>query len=66
MLAVIGEVTGRDTTPVITPRRAGDPARVVASAERIALELGWKARFGVAEMVSSAWSGWRRQRDAQA
>ncbi|MEY9847455.1 UDP-glucose 4-epimerase GalE [Streptacidiphilus sp. MAP5-3] len=63
MLAVIGEVTGRDTTPVITPRRAGDPARVVASSERIAQELGWKARFGVAEMVSSAWSGWRRQHD---
>ncbi|MBF9071590.1 UDP-glucose 4-epimerase GalE [Streptacidiphilus fuscans] len=65
MLAVIGEVTGLDTTPVVTPRRAGDPARVVASAERIAQELGWKARFGVAEMVSSAWSGWRRQHPAQ-
>jgi UDP-glucose 4-epimerase len=65
MLAVIGEVTGLDTTPVITPRRPGDPARVVASAERIAHELGWKARFGVAEMVSSAWAGWRLQHPAQ-
>jgi UDP-glucose 4-epimerase len=59
MLDVIGEVTGLDTTGEVTPRRAGDPARVVASAERIAKELGWKARFDVREMISSAWAGWR-------
>ncbi|WP_042376804.1 UDP-glucose 4-epimerase GalE [Streptacidiphilus melanogenes] len=59
MLDVIGEVTGLDTTGEVTPRRAGDPARVVASAERIAQELGWKARFDVREMISSAWAGWR-------
>ncbi|WP_042412753.1 UDP-glucose 4-epimerase GalE [Streptacidiphilus anmyonensis] len=59
MLDVIGEVTGLDTTGEVTPRRAGDPARVVASAERIAEELGWKARFDVHEMISSAWAGWR-------
>lgn len=59
MLDVIGEVTGLDTTGEVMPRRAGDPARVVASAERIAQELGWKARFDVREMISSAWAGWR-------
>jgi UDP-glucose 4-epimerase len=59
MLDVIGEVTGLDTTGEVTSRRAGDPARVVASAERIARELGWKARFNVREMISSAWAGWR-------
>jgi UDP-glucose 4-epimerase len=59
MLDVIGEVTGLDTTGEVTPRRAGDPARVVASADRIAHELGWKARFDVHDMVSSAWAGWR-------
>ncbi|MFF7990110.1 UDP-glucose 4-epimerase GalE [Kitasatospora xanthocidica] len=58
MLAVIGEVTGRDTTAEVTPRRAGDPARVVASADLIHRELGWTARHGVKEMVASAWDGW--------
>ncbi|MEU9042244.1 MULTISPECIES: UDP-glucose 4-epimerase GalE [unclassified Kitasatospora] len=58
MLAVIGEVTGYDTTAEVTPRRPGDPARVVASADLIHRELGWSARHGVAEMVASAWDGW--------
>ncbi|MFF8771444.1 UDP-glucose 4-epimerase GalE [Kitasatospora sp. NPDC015120] len=58
MLDVIGKVTGYDTTPEITPRRAGDPARVVASAELIHRELGWTARHGVESMVASAWEGW--------
>ncbi|MFB7472289.1 UDP-glucose 4-epimerase GalE [Kitasatospora sp. NPDC056184] len=58
MLDVIGEVTGYDTTPEIAPRRPGDPARVVASAELIHRELDWTARHGVEEMVASAWEGW--------
>ncbi|MGV9265301.1 UDP-glucose 4-epimerase GalE [Kitasatospora sp. NPDC003701] len=58
MLDVIGRVTGYDTTGEVTPRRAGDPARVVASAELIHRELGWTARYGVEEMVASAWEGW--------
>jgi UDP-glucose 4-epimerase len=59
MLDVIGEVTGRDTSGEVVARRAGDPPRVVASAERIAKELGWSARYDVREMVASAWDGWR-------
>jgi UDP-glucose 4-epimerase len=58
MLDVIGRVTGYDATGEVTPRRAGDPARVVASAELIRKELDWSARFGVEEMVASAWDGW--------
>ncbi|MFC9329623.1 UDP-glucose 4-epimerase GalE [Kitasatospora sp. NPDC057015] len=58
MLDVIGRVTGYDTTAEIAPRRPGDPARVVASADLIHKEFGWSARYGVEEMVSSAWDGW--------
>ncbi|MEV0191924.1 UDP-glucose 4-epimerase GalE [Kitasatospora purpeofusca] len=58
MLDVIGKVTGYDTTPEITPRRAGDPARVVASADLIRRELDWTARHEVEDMVASAWEGW--------
>ncbi|MFW3172986.1 UDP-glucose 4-epimerase GalE [Geodermatophilus sp. CPCC 206100] len=62
MIATIRRVTGTAdqewSRPVIEPRRAGDPARVVASADRIREALGWKARYGVEEMVASAWAGW--------
>jgi UDP-glucose 4-epimerase len=65
MLEVIARVTRRDTTPQIAPRRAGDPARVVASAERIRTELGWTARHGVDEMISTAWNAWQARRGAE-
>ncbi|MFF6780347.1 UDP-glucose 4-epimerase GalE [Streptomyces sp. NPDC012510] len=58
MIARITSVTGHDLPPVVVDRRPGDPARVVASADRIAAELGWKARYGVEDMISSAWAGW--------
>ena len=59
MLDVIGRVTGLDATGEVVARRPGDPARVVASAERIADELGWTARHDVEDMVASAWAGWQ-------
>ncbi|MFF9208142.1 MULTISPECIES: UDP-glucose 4-epimerase GalE [unclassified Streptomyces] len=60
MIGLIGEVTGRGAAaaPLTAPRRAGDPARVVASAERIHAELGWTARHDTRAMVASAWAGW--------
>jgi len=39
----------------IGPRRAGDPTRLVASAERAAERLGWTAERTLADMVSDAW-----------
>ncbi|MFE2587335.1 UDP-glucose 4-epimerase GalE [Streptomyces sp. NPDC059378] len=60
MIELIQEVTGRtDVSPKVTGRRAGDPARVVAAADRIRAELDWSAERGVREMVESAWAGWR-------
>ena len=40
---------------VVEPRRPGDPAAMVADVTHAADVLGWKARFGLAEMVGSAW-----------
>lgn len=59
MIDHINTITGHGLAPVVTDRRPGDPARVVASADRVATELGWKARYGVEEMIRSAWAGWR-------
>ncbi|MFB7029238.1 MULTISPECIES: UDP-glucose 4-epimerase GalE [unclassified Streptomyces] len=64
MVALINEITGHMTEPLVTPRRPGDPARVVASADRIAAELGWKARHDVRDMIESAWTGWVARRTA--
>ncbi|MFR9676752.1 UDP-glucose 4-epimerase GalE [Streptomyces sp. TR06-5] len=58
----VAEVTGlREPAPRVAPRRAGDPARVVAAADRIARELGWTATRDVRDMVSSAWEGWQHR-----
>lgn len=59
MVALIAELTGRpELSAIVTDRRAGDPARVVASADLIAKELGWQARHDVRAMIASAWAGW--------
>ncbi|MGW2400659.1 UDP-glucose 4-epimerase GalE [Kitasatospora sp. NPDC001664] len=61
MVAAIARITGLDTPPEIAPRRAGDPASVVASAELIHRELGWKAAHDLDSMITSAWEAWRRR-----
>ncbi|MFF7985532.1 UDP-glucose 4-epimerase GalE [Streptomyces sp. NPDC007901] len=60
MIDRINSVTGYDRPPTVTPRRPGDPARVVASADRITTELGWKAKHDIHDMITSAWHGWTR------
>lgn len=65
MVELVNENTGHTApayAPVVTPRRPGDPGKVVASADRIAAELGWKARHDVREMITSAWEGWEANR----
>lgn len=52
-------VTGLEFTHDLVDRRAGDPARLVASADRIRTELGWTAEYDLASMVSSAWEAWQ-------
>lgn len=59
VLRVIGEVTGRDTTPDVVDRRPGDPARIVANVDRIRDGLGFTAQHDLTAMVDSAWAGWR-------
>jgi UDP-glucose 4-epimerase len=50
------KVTGKRIPAQEKPRRAGDPPRLVASAQKAFQELGWKPRFPkLEEIVSSAW-----------
>ena len=55
-------VTGREIVAVDSPRRAGDPAVLVASSERIQRELGWSPRKpDLKSMVADAWDFLQRQ-----
>ncbi len=49
------QVTGRDIVTEVAPRRPGDPAVLVASAERISAELGWHPVSDLSAMVADAW-----------
>ena len=42
---VVKRVSGRDFEVRLSPRRAGDPARIVAGADRIRERLGWTPRY---------------------
>ncbi len=54
------EVTDSNIPAVITPRRAGDPAKLIASSEKAKKILGWKPEFeDVKEIIATAWK-WHR------
>ena len=56
VIEVCRDVTGRPITEVAAPRRAGDPATLVADSSKARRELGWQPRHeSVHEMVESAW-----------
>jgi UDP-glucose 4-epimerase len=60
VVSACAEVAQRDVEIVIGPRRPGDPAVLVASAEKVERDLGWLPRRpGLAEIVSDAWT-WHR------
>ncbi len=50
------EVTGHPIPADVGPRRAGDPAELVAGSERIRRELGWKPQYpDVRSIIETAW-----------
>jgi UDP-glucose 4-epimerase len=56
VLDMCREVTGQDIPAVIRPRRPGDPAVLVASADRIKAGLGWQPDRQLRSMVADAWA----------
>jgi UDP-glucose 4-epimerase len=58
-------VTGRRIPVVVAARRAGDPAVLIASSERIRRDLGWQPRQQQLDaIIASAW-GWLAGTDAR-
>jgi UDP-glucose 4-epimerase len=57
ILEITRAVTGHPIPAEIAPRRAGDPATLIASSERIIRELGWRPQLGdIREIIRSAWA----------
>lgn len=55
------QVTGRPIPEKRAPRRPGDPAILVASAEKARRELGWTPRYSrLEEILETAWNWHRR------
>jgi UDP-glucose-4-epimerase GalE len=56
------EVTGRKVPYVVGPRRAGDPAALVAASDRLRGALGWKPQYaGLKTIVEHAWNFARKR-----
>ena len=50
------KITGHKIPAVEKPRRAGDPARLVAASDKIQRELGWRPKFqNIDAIIESAW-----------
>ncbi|MBM7871786.1 UDP-glucose 4-epimerase [Clostridium pascui] len=57
VVEVARRVTGKEIKAEVAPRRAGDPAVLVASSEKAKKELGWKPEFDSLETImETAWN----------
>jgi UDP-glucose 4-epimerase len=57
VIEAVREVTGHPVPATVEPRRAGDPAVLVASAERARQRLGWQPRrTELTEIIRDAWN----------
>ena len=57
VIDVVKEVTSRDFKVDYVPRRAGDPAELIGSSEKISKVLGWKPKFNqIHKIVETAWN----------
>lgn len=59
VIEMVAKVSGITINPEILPRRAGDPPQLIGDASRINETLNWRAKYGLEEMVQSAWDAWQ-------
>jgi len=57
VLETVGRIAGKQVPHTLGPRRAGDPAALVASSAKLRKETGWQPRFPALEdIVRTAWT----------
>lgn len=56
VIDAVGEVTGIPVPHETGPRRAGDPARLIAASDRVRADWGWEPKYpDLKEIVGHAW-----------
>lgn len=55
IMQTVSKVTGIEFEPGINPRRAGDPARIVADGSLAARDLNWENRADLVGTIKNAW-----------
>ncbi len=61
VLAKVREISGRDFAIAETTRRLGDPACVVAAADKIRRILGWQPHYDSLEQIISSALAWEKK-----
>ncbi|ONK59207.1 uncharacterized protein A4U43_C08F4080 [Asparagus officinalis] len=56
MVAAFEKAAGKKIPIKMCPRRPGDATEVYASTEKAQKDLGWSARYGIAEMCRDQWN----------
>lgn len=60
VIDVAREVTGHPIPADVQPRRSGDPARLIASSEKLRRELGWVPKYpDLKQIIGTAWEWFR-------
>jgi UDP-glucose 4-epimerase len=61
VIKAVEKVTGQKVKYSIGPRRAGDPAKLIASSQKAGKILGWKPERDLIKIVEDAWD-WEKRR----
>jgi UDP-glucose 4-epimerase len=62
MIEAARRISGREIKSEITSRRAGDPARLVAENSKARNLLGWSAKYGLDEIITTAWNWYQNRK----
>jgi len=65
VIKTVKRVSGVDFAVETAPRRAGDPAQIVAGSDRIRATLGWRPQFDDLAVIARDALGWERKLTAQ-
>ncbi len=61
VLSTVERVNGKPLVKIEEPRRAGDPPSLIAKADRVRSELGWKPAFDNLEIIARSQLQWEQR-----
>jgi UDP-glucose 4-epimerase len=64
IIDLVGEAAGKPVPTLEDPRRPGDPALLVAGGDMAERVLGWTPKYGIRDVIQSAWE-WHSQKGRQ-